>query len=353
MSPELLPDGIRANLFDGVYAGRRVLVTGSTGFLGGWTTRWLAALGADVAGYSRGGTGGAGWPVTYRGDIADPAAVAAAVDAFAPEIIVHLAAQATVVAGFRSPLSAFAANVVGTGAVLDAAVHQPATRAVVVIGSPAAVDVDDALELNPYPASKLATEVIVGAFAHPRTRAVSGRSEPLGLGVARPGVMLGGDWAEGRLLADVVRSVRAGEPVVLRAPGAVRPWQHVLDGVSGALLLGARLYAGDPPRRRYEFGRPDPASAEPVQAVVTRFLAALGRPDHPLRIEGQGGDRIELGAEAAQAELGWAPVWDLDTTLTKAAQWYGAAQAEADGPVVDRTIAAYSDGALRRTLVRT
>jgi CDP-glucose 4,6-dehydratase len=358
MSPEPhRPEPVRSGLFDDVYAGRRVLVTGDTGFLGGWATRWLTALGAEVAGYSRGaGTGScARTAVDFRGDITDAAGVAAAVDEFAPEVIIHLAGAATVVAGFRSPLHMFAANVTGTCAVLDAALRQPATKAVVVAGTPAAADLDDALELNPYPASKAAVEAAVGAYGHPRTRELAGRDARFRLGVARPGVMLGGDWAEGRLLADVVRNVRAGEPVVLRAPAAVRPWQHVLDGVGGMLLLGARLYAGDTPRRRYEFGRLDPGSAEPVVNVVDGFLTALGKPDWPVRVEGSGGDRIELGAAAAHRELGWAPVWDLTQTLHEAARWYGEDGTDAVGPVMDRTIDAYASAASaawRRDLVR-
>ena len=335
------PDALTGSLFDGGYAGRRVLVTGDSGFLGGWTTRWLVALGAQVAGYSR--RGGAA-PISYRGDITDQPGIETALTDFAPELIVHLAASATVAAGFRSPLDTFATNVMGTAAVLHGALRQPATRAVVVVGTPATVELDDLLAVNPYPASKLAVEAVVGAYAHPRTQSSAGRAEPLGIGVARPGVMLGGDWGEGRLLADVVRDVRAGRPVVLRAPAAVRPWQHVLDGVGGALLLGSRLLVGVAPRRRYDFGRPDAGTAEPVVEVVTRFLAALGVADWPVQIEGSGGDRIELGATAAVDELGWTPVWDLAQTLNASARWYQADD-DAVGAAMDATVRAYAEAA--------
>ena len=273
------PEPLSTELFGGVYTGRRVLVTGDTGFLGGWTTRWLIALGAEVAGFSRGGGANDLAPpptvARYRGDLTDQVRVAAVVDDFAPEVVIHLAGAATVAAGFRSPLDTFAVNVTGTAALLHAALRQPATRSVAIAGTPALVRLDDVLELNPYPASKVAVEAVVGAYAHPRTQTEAGRATPLGVGVARPGVMLGGDWAEGRLLADVVRNVRAGEPVVLRAPAAVRPWQHVLEGVGGLLLLGSRLFTGESPRRRYDFGRVDPATAEQFHSGPIRVRTDL------------------------------------------------------------------------------
>lgn len=336
-------------LFDATYAGRRVLVTGSSGFLGGWTTRWLVQLGARVAGYSRGSGANDVAPVAgvaeYHGDIADQARVTEVIGRFDPEIIVHLAGSATVAAGFRSPLATFEANVTGTSAVLHAALGNPSTRAVVVAGTPSHVVLDDALELNPYPASKLAVEAVVGAYAHARTQELAGRDEPMGIGVARPGVMIGGDWAEGRLLADVVRNVRTGQPVVLNAPAAVRPWQHVLEGVGGVLALGAALTAGTAPLRRYDFGRLDTAGTETVGEVVTRFLAAFGVPYWPVHTTGTGGDRIVLGAENARADLGWTPVWNLEQALAASAMWYHADGPAQVGAVMDEVIAEYGSAA--------
>lgn len=339
-------------MFDGVYAGRRVLVTGHTGFLGGWATRWLVQLGAEVAGYSRGGGGSSGPSADplrpYRGDITDQVALTAAIHDFAPAVIVHLAGSTTVQAGFRSPMDTFAANVTGTSTVLHAALRQPSVRAVVVTGTPAVATLDDTLELNPYAASKAAVETVVAAYAHPRTQHSAGRTDALAVGIARPGVMVGGDWSEGRLLADVARSVRDGDAVVLRAPAAVRPWQHVLEGVGGTLLLGARLATGAAPRRRYDFGRLGPDEGEPVQEVVHRFLAAFGVPDWPVRIEGAGGDRITLGADAAVAELGWRPVWSLDQALRATAGWYAATDPVRIGEEMDQAIRDYSESALSR-----
>ncbi|HEU5108977.1 MAG TPA: hypothetical protein VFT95_10525, partial [Micromonosporaceae bacterium] len=132
------------------------------------------------------------------------------------------------------------------------------------------------------------------------------------------------------------------------APGAARPWQHVLDGLGGVLLLAARLWDGTAPRRRYDFGRAAPAEAETVRTVVERFLTEYGYPDWPIDARGDGaGDRIGLGSAAAAADLGWRPVWDLDGTLRAAARWYRTARDEPDrlAAVTDEQIDQYAAAA--------
>jgi len=345
-------------LFAGGYAGRRVLVTGHTGFLGTWAVRWLSALGAEVAGYSRGeGTADTPRMRVFAGDVADAGRVAAAMAAFRPEIVLHLAGNTVVAAGFRDPAATFRGNVGGTAAVLDAAIRQESVQCVVVTGTPAVSRLDDNLQLGPYAASKLAVEACVAAFAHARTQQAAGRACPLGIGLARPGVMIGGDWAEGRLLADVVRAIMAERPVTLGAPAAVRPWQHVLDGLSGALTLAARLAAGPTPRRRYDFGCGQPLTGMSVQDVVDGFLSAYGLPGWPVRVgDGTGqpanrgaDDIVELGYAAARTDLGWHPVWDLPRALRACAAWYQAAQARPGSlpAVMDDQIAAYTADASR------
>jgi CDP-glucose 4,6-dehydratase len=349
--------------FAGGYAGRRILVTGHTGFLGTWAVRWLSALGAEVAGYSRGqrtassASSGSGRMPVFAGDVADAGRVAEAMAAFRPEIVLHLAGSTVVAAGFRDPAATFRGNVAGTAAVLDAATRQESVRCVVVTGTPAVSRLDDNLQLGPYAASKLAVEACVAAFAHSRTQQALGRVSPLGIGLARPGVMIGGDWAEGRLLADVVRAIRQERPVTLGAPEAVRPWQHVLDGLGGALMLAARLCTGQAPRRRYDFGTGQHVTGMSVRDVVEGFLSAYGLPAWPVRVgdgtgqpAGRGADDIvELGYAAAQADLGWQPVWDLSRALRACAAWYQTAQARPDSlaAVMDEQIAAYTADASR------
>jgi CDP-glucose 4,6-dehydratase len=351
---------VTGELFADGYAGRRVLVTGHTGFLGTWAVRWLTALGAEVAGYSR-AQRAADTPASARlrvfaGDVADAGRVAEALADFRPEIVLHLAGNPVVAAGFRAPAATFRGNVAGTVAVLDAATRQESVRCVVVTGTPVVALLDDNLQLGPYAASKLAVEACVAAFAHARTQEAAGRVEPLRIGLARPGVMIGGDWAEGRLLADVVRAIRDERPVTLAAPEAVRPWQHALEGVSGALLLAARLWAAPTPRRRYDFGCKQQATGMSVQDVVDGFLAAYGLPGWPVRISGTtanrgADDRVELGYAAAQTDLGWHPVWGLSRALRASAAWYKAAP-DSLAAVMDDQIAAYTADASQAWLSR-
>jgi CDP-glucose 4,6-dehydratase len=343
-----------ADLFGDAYAGRRVMVTGHTGFLGTWAVRWLTALGAEVAGYSRGkrqpdmSPGAAAR--TFDGNVADASRLAAAMAAFQPEIVLHLAGSTVVAAGYRAPATTFTSNVAGTVAVLDAAMCQPSVRCVVVTGTPAVTRLGDDLELGPYAASKLAVEACVAGYAHRLTQEAAGRPEPLRIGVARPGVMIGGDWGEGRLLADVVRAVRDGQPVTLAAPLAVRPWQHVLDGVSGVLTLAAALRTGPAPRRRYDFGCDTPESGGSVREVVSGFLAAYGVPGWPVHAASDGpSDRVELSYAAARADLAWRPVWALPEALSASAQWYRAAIGDPAilAVAMDDLIATYSTCASR------
>ena len=176
------------DIFGDVYAGRRVMVTGHTGFLGCWAVRWLAALGAEVAGYSRGqreaGALQGATACTFDGDIADAQRLAAAMAAFQPEIILHLAGSTVVAAGYRAPAATFTSNVAGTVAVLDEATRQASVRCVVVTGTPAATRLGDDLELGPYAASKLAVEACLAAYGHRLTQQAAG---PAGAVADRPG----------------------------------------------------------------------------------------------------------------------------------------------------------------------
>lgn len=314
--------------FGGDYAGRRILVTGHTGFVGAWAVRWLLRLGAEVVGYSRGRAAAPVPPpagLTHRtGTVEDADLLRSVIGEHAPHLVLHLAGETLVSRGFAAPAVTFRSNLLGTVGVLDAALHCPQTAGVLLLGTPASGATVTG-PLGPYAASKQAVEAVAAGYAHPQTQARV-RDRPLRVGVVRPGVMVGGDWADGRLVPDIVRAVRAGQPVVLRHPYAVRPWQHVLDGLSGVLTIGWHAMRGDLPRLGYDLGRPDPVRVEAAHELVAALLSGLGVPDWPIETGSRDAvDRLELGCAAAADDLGWLPTWDLARTVASTARWYRAA----------------------------
>ncbi len=244
--------------FGDAYRGKRVLVTGHTGFKGSWLTAWLLDLGAEVCGFSDAvptepslfeAAGLGGRIRDERGDIRDAARVAALVQDFRPDFLFHLAAQAIVSTSYRDPLATFEVNVMGTAAVMNAlrTVEHPLT-AVIITSDKAYDNVEwpwgyretDALGgKDPYSGSKGGAELAYKSWLHSYFNKVD---SPVRLGVARAGnVIGGGDWADDRIVADCVRAWRRGGKVEIRSPRATRPWQHVLEPLSGYLTLGARL----------------------------------------------------------------------------------------------------------------
>jgi CDP-glucose 4,6-dehydratase len=321
----------------GFWDGRRVLVTGHTGFKGAWLTLWLHALGARVTGF-------AGAPPTapslfelarvgelcadVRGNVRDADAVASA--ARDAEVVFHLAAQPIVRAALEDPAGTFSTNVVGTANVLSAA-----RDAVVVCvtsdkcyapGPGPHREGDPLGGADPYSASKAAQEHVATAYR-----------EALGVRVAtaRAGnVIGGGDWGRDRLLPDLVRARESGAPVVLRHPDAVRPWQHVLGPLAGYLLLAERLAGSDEWATAWNFG-PVPEDARPVGWVVDRVRE---RWELDVRVEPPG-DGVEapvlrLDASAARERLGWEPVHDLAAGLDATVFWHDQVRAGHDARTV-------------------
>lgn len=329
------------------YAGRRVLVTGHTGFKGSWLSLWLSEMGAEVAGLS------AALPSEpnaferlspvcardIRADIRDLDALTRTMRDWVPEVVFHLAAQPIVRAGLADPLETFSVNIMGTAAVLEAARNVPGVRAVLVVTSDKVYDnhgdgrafvEDDRLGGHePYGVGKAAAELVAATYRSAGFHNGARSANRPHVATARAGnVIGGGDWAADRLIPDAVRAISAGRALTIRSPRATRPWQHVLEPVSGYLLHAhALLQAGDDAPAALNFG-PDPADVRTVDDVVRRFLAAMQPHGTELVI-----DEDRTGAEAkaltvdstlARSALAWCPVWGANDAVDRTAAWYRA-----------------------------
>jgi CDP-glucose 4,6-dehydratase len=345
----------------GKWRGRRVLLTGHTGFKGAWTALWLSLLGAEVFGLALPPETdpalftllGALPRVDSRfADIRDPAAVAALVAEAAPEIVIHMAAQALVLRSYREPLATFATNVLGTACLLDALRQVPCVQAILVVTSDKVyANIDDRRPHpesdplgggDPYSASKAAVEIVVASWS---ASYFAPRGVPLV--TARAGnVIGGGDWSEDRLVPDIWRAARSGADPVLRHPAGTRPWQHVLDCVAGYLTyLQALLQAplGALPLA-LNFG-PPPGREAPVAAVAEAILSSFGRGGHWNHDSGARPPErraLQLDPGLAERTLGWRARLDLAQTLAWTADWYRAFDRGADMLAVSQAqIAAY------------
>ena len=328
-------------MFGGCYRGRRVLVTGHTGFKGSWLALWLSSLGARVSGLSLDPPAQPNhWELLQlaidddrRADIRDSGAIAQALATLQPEIVFHLAAQSLVRPSYADPVATWSTNVMGTAHVLDACRQVASLRAVVVVTSDkcyenretqAAYREGDALGgHDPYSASKAGAELVAASY---RRSYFESATSAL-VATARAGnVIGGGDWSADRLIPDLVRARAAGGTLEIRSPGAVRPWQHVLESLSGYLLLGQHLLEGETAAARaWNFG-PAAQDACTVQAVLDKLKAhwpqiawRVGTGEHPHEAT-----LLQLDSSLARERLGWRPVWPLDEALAETAHWYRA-----------------------------
>lgn len=325
--------------FEQWYAGKRVFLTGHTGFKGAWLSLWLRDLGAEITGYALppapGDLFGALEPTlgirSIEGDVRDADAVARAVAEAKPDLVIHMAAQSLVRPSYLDPLGTFATNVMGTANLLDAARRTDSVGAVLIVTSDkcyanegtgaAFVETAPMGGDDPYSASKGCTELVAHAFAH-SFFTNAGRT----VARARAGnVIGGGDRSVDRLIPDLMRSAERGEPVVIRRPDAVRPWQHVLEPLRGYLMLAHRAATeGGAFADGWNFG-PSPADAVPVSAVVQK---ARGRwPD--IRVEmaeevtgPHEAGLLYLDCGKADRLLGWRPILTLDEGLALTVDWY-------------------------------
>ena len=328
------------------WAGRRVLVTGHTGFKGAWAVHWLMAMRAEVSGLALapetspslfGLAGLAGQMRSVTADITDVAALDRLMAEARPEVVLHMAAQALVRRSYLDPIGTFQTNVTGTVALLHAVTRCPDVRAVVVVTSDKAYEnsewswgyreSDPIGGRDPYSASKGAAEIATAAMRRSYFRPWAAGGHPARIATARAGnVIGGGDWAEDRLIPDIVRDcLGPGGAVTLRAPRAVRPWQHVLEPLRGYLMLAEALCAetGDA-ASAWNFG-PDRQDERPVIEVAEAVVSALGTgridqaPEPPTLHEAH---LLTLDNSKARSGLGWRPALSFAQTVELTAAWY-------------------------------
>jgi len=337
------------------WRGRRVLLTGDTGFKGAWLALWLQALGAEVTGLADGvpttpslfalARVETGLSRQLRADIRDPEAVRAAVDESRPEVVIHMAAQSMVRRSFTEPRLTYETNVMGTVNVLDAVrlASAATVRAVVNVTSDKCYDnredgsrpprpfvEDDCMGgHDPYSSSKGCAELVADAYRRSFFSDVDGPR----VASARAGnVIGGGDWGAERLVPDIMRAASAGAPIAIRNPEAVRPWQHVLNPLSGYLVLAQELFAGAPVDAGWNFG-PGRDDVQPVREIADRLTDLW--PD-ALQWELDPGPHpheahfLSLDSTRARERLNWRPRWDLARTLESIVAWHLAERAGED-----------------------
>jgi CDP-glucose 4,6-dehydratase len=329
-----------ADEFRAAYAGKRVFVTGHTGFKGSWLCEWLLRLGAEVAGYSLAPNT---TPALFDdlqlasrlrheiGDVRDASRLKQSLLDFQPDYVFHLAAQPLVRLSYSTPVETFDTNIMGTVYLLDAVRTLSKPCSVVVVTTDKcyrntetgrAFEEDDALGgHDPYSASKAGTEIVVSAY---RDSFFSAPDSPVALASARAGnVIGGGDWALDRIIPDAVRALAADASILVRNPSHIRPWQHVLDPLSGYLLLGASIGRSPELRTAFNFG-PDDTSSRSVRELMDEILQHW-----PGKWHTEAGKQVltesgilRLSIGRAKSMLKWRPTWDFAEAVERTISWY-------------------------------
>jgi CDP-glucose 4,6-dehydratase len=351
---------------DAFWRNRRVFLTGHTGFKGGWMALWLSSLGAQVRGYAL-------EPSTtpsfftdanigslledVRGDIRDAARLDRAMEEFEPEVVFHMAAQPLVRFSYQDPIGTYETNVIGTARVLDAVRRTSSVRAVVSVTTDKCYEnkewiwpyreTDPLGGYDPYSASKACAEIVSASFRQsffPVDQLRRPGGHQVAIATVRAGnVIGGGDWSTDRLLPDLVRGFLSGAPVPIRRPHAIRPWQHVLDPLSGYLALAEKLLSAGPEAARfatsYNFG-PTDEDARPVSWIADRMAHFWGNNASWVLDEDSNSPHeatyLKLDASRARNDLQWRPKLRLETALEWLVAWYRTWQNDA------RSIQAFS-----------
>jgi CDP-glucose 4,6-dehydratase len=327
------------------WSGKRVLITGHTGFKGGWLSMWLQRKGAELCGFAL-------QPPTVvnlftdamvaagmRSEIGDIRASAHLAQVFRehqPEIVFHLAAQPLVRDSYADPVGTYATNVVGTASVLEAARHTPSVRAIVVVTTDKCYEnrewdwpyreVDRLGGYDPYSSSKACAELVVSSYRNSFFNPAAYDQHGVAIASVRAGnVIGGGDWASDRLVPDIMRAFLAGTPVSIRNPHAIRPWQHVLEPLRGYIAVAESLCEnGVIDAEAWNFG-PQQTDAQPVSWIVQRLAEEWGG---DVRWEFDAGNHpheahiLQLDWSKAKRRLNWSPVFSLSDALAFTAEWY-------------------------------
>lgn len=326
------------------YQGRTVLVTGHTGFKGSWLAAWLQLLGAKVIGYSLPAPSEPAhfnllkWNIeSIIGDVRDVTKLESVVGKHRPDLVFHMAAQPLVRRSYREPSETYSSNVMGTLNICEATRHAGGVKGLVIVTSDKVYEnqesdrgyTEDARlgGYDPYSASKACCEILAASYRNSFfPLAQFGKSHHTLLATVRAGnVIGGGDWAEDRLLPDAARAVARGEAMVIRSPRSIRPWQHVLEPLSGYLLVGSQLLQKNlSAASSWNFGPDDEGNVE-VETVVERFRKSWSKlqvkiepnPNalHETKV-------LKLDSGKAKRELGWKPKWNWQTAVERTALWY-------------------------------
>jgi len=334
-------------LLSNFYNGKRILITGHTGFKGSWLTLCLLELGARVIGYALKPSSPLSPYVTCGlenkidsiiANVRNLKTLKETFDKYKPEIVFHMAAQALVRYSYKEPVETYETNVMGTVNLLEACRHTPSVKAIVNITSDKCYENREWLwsyrendlmgGWDPYSSSKGCAELITNAYRKSYFNPEDYHRHGVSLASARAGnVIGGGDWSEDRLIPDCIKALIENKPIIIRYPDAIRPWQHVLEPLYGYLLLGQFLYQNGPEYSgAWNFG-PNDDDVKPVKWIA----------DHIINIWGSGGawetdnydhpheaTYLKLDCSKAKAKLGWYPSWDLKLSLEKTVEWYQA-----------------------------